>query len=139
MSDVENAYPVFKDAIENFERIADKRSGVPARASLDLRSTEWVSPDALNDGTDATFQSLSYSIAEDPTALSGNLAKIGDGAAGILDLHARRNERKAASTSSSVATPLCSASSIAASSSGVAWYTPVRRASMSRACSSNSS
>jgi hypothetical protein len=139
MPNVHNLYPIIENAVKNFEGILDERHHVEAGPLFDLGRAERVSADAIDDGPDAGFKSARNPVAECAAAVGGNLAKIGDGAVGVLNLHARRNVRNAASTSSSVAIPLRSASSMAASSAGVAWYTPLRRASIARAYSASSS
>src|SRR5262245_50126649 len=94
--------------------------------------------DTFDDFADTRFERLSGSVSKHPSAIGRELAQIVDSASRVFDGHTRRNAWNASSTSASVAMPLCSASSTACSSSGVATYTPVRRASMSRAASSSS-
>lgn len=107
------SHPIIEQAIEHFEWIANKRHHMQTRPLFDLGRAERLSADALGYGADARFQSFGHPVAEYPAAVSRNLAKVRDSSARILNLHRRRNVRNAASTSSSVATPLCSASSIA--------------------------
>jgi len=79
-----------------------------------------MATDPVDDRPDPGLKCLGNRIAECSATVGRNHTKVSDSSFGILDLHTRRNVRNAASTSSSVATPLCSASSIARNSSRVA-------------------
>ena len=78
-----------------------------------------VLPYLRNDFSDANLDSRGDHVAERPT-VCGNFMEIGGRAFRVFNSHAVRNDLNAASTSSSVATPLRSASSIAFNSCGVA-------------------
>ena len=69
--------------------------------------------DVVDDIPDTFFKSRSDNITEARAAISGNFAKIGKSAIGLLNLHARRKVANAFSTSCSFAMPLLSASSSA--------------------------
>ncbi len=113
MPDVLDSHSIFENAVEDFEGIANERHHVYAGPLFDLRRAQRVPTDSVNDRADAQFKRLRYPVAKGTTTISRNFAKIGDGAVRVLNPHARRKVRNAASTSFSVATPLRSASSIA--------------------------
>ena len=120
MSDVHNSQAIIENAVKDLEGIANERHDMQARPLFDRWRAKRLSANAVNHRADASFKGFGHTVAEGPPAVQTNLAKVGDRPFRILNLHARRNARNAASTSSSVATPLRSASSMTWSSAGVA-------------------
>src|SRR5712691_7764186 len=112
-------YSVFEGAIENLVWIPHESRDVHARP-LDHR---WLPLRVLaylcDDFPDANFNVRYHHFAK-CAAICGNFMEIGCRASRILNLHAVQNVLNAPSTSSSVAIPLRSASSIASNSCGVA-------------------
>ena len=119
MSNVQYPHSVIENAIKNVVGIPDERRYVHARPLLYGLPTFGMLPYVCNDFSDANLDGRGYHFPECP-AICGNFMEIGNRAFRVFNLHAVRNVLNAASTSSSVATPLRSASSIASNSSGVA-------------------
>jgi hypothetical protein len=117
--DVQNFHTIIVDAIEDLVGVPDERRHMHARPLNYGRTTFGMLPYLRNDFLDANLNGRGYHFAEGP-AVCGNFMEIGGRAFRVFNFHAVRNDLNAASTSSSVATPLRSASSIAFNSSGVA-------------------
>lgn len=113
MPDMHDPHLIVEDTIEHFERLANERRNAQARPLFDLRRAKRLAADTVGNRADAGFESFGYPVAESPATNRRNRAKVGDGTLRVLNPHRRRNVRNAASTSSSVATLLRSASSIA--------------------------
>lgn len=90
-----------------------------ARPLDDFRSGLRTRGYMCDDLTNPEFNRGSYCLAKRAT-VGGHITQVSRRALAVLDLHSRRNDLNAASTSSSLANPPRSASSTAASSSGVA-------------------
>src|SRR5215471_19607518 len=117
--DAQNPHAIVEDAIENSIWISDEGRDVHARPLDYSRSTVGMLL-YLRDGlSDPYFDRCGDHLSKGPP-VCGNLLEIDSGALRVFHFHATRNALSAASTSSSVATPLRSPSSIASSSSGVA-------------------
>jgi len=119
VSDVEYPDTVFEDAIEDFVRVPDEWNDVHAWTFDDPRSHLRACCYVRYDLPNADLDGGSHRLPKH-AAIGGHFTKVRRGALAELNFHSRRNDLNAASISSSLATPLCSASSIAASSSGVA-------------------
>lgn len=117
--DVQNAYTVGEYTVEDFVRKADQRNDVYAGSFVNDRCNVRMLGDLSDDLTDSSLKGHRHCVTV-AAAVGGYFVKIGNRPVGEFDLHARRNAANAAATAASLATPLCSASSIACSSSGVA-------------------
>jgi len=116
---MEYPHPVFKHSVEDFVGISDERNDVHPGPFDDARGHPRVRCYVRYDLTNTTFDGGSHCLAKH-TTFRGHFVKVGRCALAELDLHSRRKDLNAASTSSSLATPLRSASSSAANSSWVA-------------------
>jgi hypothetical protein len=119
MPNVKNSYPIFEHPVKNLVGISNERNDVHAFPFDDPLCGFGVLGDAGDNPADACFERDGDRVTENE-AVAGSFAQVGYRTVRILDLHARRNVRKAASTCSWLATPLRSASSIACNSSAVA-------------------
>ena len=116
---MQDAHSILKHAVKNFVGIPDERNDMHARP-LDNPCGEMRTCGYVRDElTNAEFDGGSDRRAKH-AAVGGHLTKISRGPLTELDFHSPRNDLNAASTSSSLATPLRSASSSAANSSAVA-------------------
>jgi hypothetical protein len=77
-----------------------------ARPLNDLRRSFGTRGNMGNHFPDARLKRGRDSVTEGATTIARHFAKVRKCTARIFDFHARRNERNAASTSSSLATPL---------------------------------
>ena len=64
MPDVLNSHPVFENAIEYFEGVANERDHVYARPLFDFRRAQRVPADSVNDRADAQFKRLRCPVAK---------------------------------------------------------------------------
>src|SRR5262249_31915690 len=119
VANMEYSHPVIEYAVKDLIRIPDQRNDVYPRPFDNACSHFGTSGDVGNNLPNASFDGGGHGIAES-AAFGGNLEKVSCGTLGELDLHRPRNDLNAASTSSSLAKPLRSASSSAANSSGLA-------------------
>lgn len=118
--DVQDSDRIADNSVEHLERITDERKDVHAGPLLNARRTFRRLADLIDNVSDAQRKRRGNPVTKFLAALSGYLAQIADRAVGEFDLHLGRNERKAASTSCSLAMPLRSASSKDFNSSAVA-------------------
>jgi hypothetical protein len=112
MPDVENSHPIIENPIKDLVGVAHQRQHMNARAFADALGDLRVFPYLRDDGPDSRLDRGGDGIPEGH-AVGRKFMKIGNGAVGIFDLHARRKARKAASTCCWLATPLRSAASMA--------------------------
>ena len=113
------SHPILEGSIENFVWMADERHDAHARPLSDRCCGFGMFGEVRNDRSNSRFERNSYTFAKF-SAVGGYFTKIGQCLFRVLNLHAPRKVRNAASTSCSLATPLRSASSTACNSSGVA-------------------
>jgi hypothetical protein len=73
-----NSHAIFENAIENFERVADKRRNVQTGPLCDLRRDPRFPANMSYDCTNTSFKRFSDSVAECAAAVGGYFTKIGD-------------------------------------------------------------
>src|ERR1039457_1857981 len=111
--------PVLEDPIEDREGKLDQRNNVHPWSLGNLMGTPRVPGDLGYRIADTSLNGIRHHFPE-RAAVGSEFVQITNRPLRVFNFHTRRNARKAAATCSSVAVPLRSASSIAASSSDVA-------------------
>jgi hypothetical protein len=111
--------PVLEDAIEDHEWKLDQRNNVHPWSLGNRMGTFRVPGDLGYRIADTSLDSIRHHFPE-RAAVGSDFVEITNRKLRVFNFHTRRNARNAAATCSSVAVPLRSASSIAASSSDVA-------------------
>jgi hypothetical protein len=98
MADVKNPHAILVHTVENLERIAEQRDDMNARALGNALRGLRTLGDARDHLPHARFECGGNGFAIRET-IGRDFVEVGYRSGGILDLHARRNARKAASTS----------------------------------------
>src|SRR2546430_1503893 len=119
MSDVQNSHSLSDNPIENFIRITHQRHDAHSWTVLDSGCTFRCFAYLFDHRSNARLKRCGNPTPELGPTVGRNFLQICNRAIRIFNLHWRRNVANATATSSSVATPLRSASSMALSSSDV--------------------